>query len=311
MAAWSYSNSRLFRKCQRHWYFKTYVADARAKKVPARREAFLLSKLQTLYAWRGSIVDRVILMRYVPTLRRGQQPSRSDLLRYAKEVFDRQLKFALAHRVREPGMKVTEAGDGFAAFFAVEYGETITQEELDSAWHDVECALTNLLGMKDLSARLLAASYLIPQRSLTFTYDGINAQGTPDLLAFYSDRAPLIVDWKVHTFASQDYRLQLAIYALALTNCTPHKDFPEMPRSYEPVDIELSEVQLLTCQQRHHRLTIADIEAASDYLARSALEMSLAIDIDSEDEPISVDDLPATSNPDDCQHCPFRSMCWK
>lgn len=310
MAAWSYSNSRLFRRCQRQWYFKTYVAEARAKD-PVRREAFILSKLQSLYAWRGSIVDQVILMRYVQTLKRGQQPSRSDLLRYAKEVFDRQLKFALAHRVREAGMKVTEAGDGFAAFYAVEYGQSITQEEIDSAWYDVECALTNLLGMKDLTVRLLAASHLIPQRSLTFTYDGIKAQGTPDLLAFYTDKAPLIVDWKVHTFASQDYRLQLALYALAITNCNPHKDFPEMPHIYEPIDIELTEVQLLTCQQRHHRLTHAEIEAASNYLARSALDMSLAVDVDSEDEPISVDDLPATSNPEDCQHCPFRSMCWK
>lgn len=140
-------------------------------------------------------------------------------------------------------------------------------------------------------------------------YDGIKAQGTPDLLAFFRDKPPLIIDWKVNTFASQDYRLQLALYALALTNCTPHKDFPKSLGCSEAVDVELIEVQLLTCQKRHYQLTIADIEATSNYMARSALEMALAVD--SDEELISVSDLPATSNPDDCQRCSFRSMCWK
>lgn len=308
MSTWSFSNSRLFRKCQRQWYFKAHVAEARAKDQ-TRREAFLLSKLQTIYSWRGSIVDQVILMRYVPTLKRGQQISRWDLFKYAEDVFDRQLEFARAHRLREQGMKVTGAGDSFAAFFGVEYDEEITQEEIDAAWQDIECALTNLLSMKDLYARLLTASHLIPQRSLSFTHDGIKAQGTPDLVAFFADQPPLIIDWKVHTFASQDYRLQLALYALALTSCKPHRDFPQAPLRYQPTEIQLTEVQLLTNQQRHYQLTDADIDGVSNYMARSALNMELAID--PADGAISVFDLPVTSNPDECQRCPFRSMCWE
>ncbi|MBI1282206.1 MAG: hypothetical protein GC179_29030 [Anaerolineaceae bacterium] len=308
MSTWSFSSSRLFRKCQRQWYFKTHVAAARAKD-PYRREAFLLSKLQTIYAWRGSIVDQVILMRYVPTLKRGQQILRSDLLKYAKEIFDRQLKYALANRLREEGMKITEAGDSFAAFFSVEYCEEITQKEIDIAWQDIELALDNLLSMKDLYARLLEATHLIPQRSLSFTIDGVNAQGTPDLIAFFADYPPLIIDWKVHTFASNDYRLQLALYALALTSCKPHKDFPKDPLCYQLTELQLTEIQLLTNQQRHYQLTDTDVYAASNYISRSALDMNLAVD--PADGEISVFDLPTASNPDECQRCSFRSMCWK
>jgi len=307
MATWSFSGSRLFQKCPREWYFKTFIAEPRSKDA-MWHEAYLLSKLQTIYAWRGSIVDQVILMRYVPTLKRRQRVALNDLLKYAKEIFDRQLKFGLADRSREPGMKVTHAGDSFAAFFDVEYGEGVPQETIDAAWADVECALTNLANMRDLQTRLLSASHLIPQRSLTFSHDGIKAKGQPDLMAFFADQPPLIIDWKVHTFASQDYRLQLAVYALALTNCKPHKDFPKQSIQYEATDVQLVEAQLLTNQQRNYRLTPADIDAASNYMTRSAVNMELTVD--GADGAITAYEVPVTLNAEECQRCPYRSLCW-
>ncbi len=308
MSTWSFSSSRLFRKCQRQWYFKNHVASAIAKDK-TRREAFLLSKLQTLYAWRGSIVDQVILMRYVPSLNRGKLVSLSELHKYAKEVFDRQLKFARANRMREPGMKITEARDSFAAFYDVEYGTGVTKNDLEAAWQDIKCALTNLLDMTDLFERLLTASYLVAQRSLSFTHDGVKAQMQPDLIAFFDDQSPLIIDWKVHTFGFQDYRLQLALYALALTSCKPHKDFPVGIDLYQATDVQITEIQLLTMQQRYYRLTDADIDAVSDYIALTALDMQLAVD-PFEGE-LAIDEIPTTTSPDECPRCPFRSLCWK
>ena len=57
---WSISESKTFKRCQRQWYFKNCVASALAKKDPIRREAYLLSKLQTISGWRGQIVDSVL-----------------------------------------------------------------------------------------------------------------------------------------------------------------------------------------------------------------------------------------------------------
>jgi len=307
MSAWSFSGSRLFQKCPRQWYFKTAIAEPRSKDT-TRREAYLLSKLQTVYSWRGSLVDQVILMRYVPTLKRGKRVMLGDMLKYGREIFDRQIKFGLAHRLREPGMKVTETGDAFAAFFDVEYGDGIAKSDIKAAWEDVEIALTNLAGMHELQAELESATHLIPQRSLTFTLDGIKATGQPDLMAFFAAQPPLIVDWKVHTYASSDYRLQLALYALALTNCKPHSDFPKEQPSYEPTDMHLLEVQLLTNQLRNYQLTAEDIDAASNYMARSALNMEMTVQGD--DGETTSDDVPVTLNSEECQRCPFRSMCW-
>jgi hypothetical protein len=66
---WSYSASRNFRQCQRQWYFKNIVASARAKE-PLRRRAYLLSKLQSVSAWRGKIVDDVISKTLIPRINR-------------------------------------------------------------------------------------------------------------------------------------------------------------------------------------------------------------------------------------------------
>src|SRR6266511_1499673 len=106
---WSFSNSHLFKKCQRQWYFKTHVANANAKKIPLRREAYLLSKLQSIAAWRGSVVDHVIGRRVVPALNNGWGINLANVLSYAKSVFDAQLRFARQHRIREPGMSVAKA----------------------------------------------------------------------------------------------------------------------------------------------------------------------------------------------------------
>jgi len=68
---WSFSNGRIFDKWQRWWFYKNHVANANATKNPLQREAYLLSKLQTIWGWRGEIVDHVISEKIVPALDTG------------------------------------------------------------------------------------------------------------------------------------------------------------------------------------------------------------------------------------------------
>ncbi len=308
MSVWSFSSSRLFQKCPRQWYFRYQVANALAKDE-TRHEAYLLSKLQTISAWRGSLVDQVIVKSYVLPLSRGGTISRTDMMNQAKKLFTQQIQFARANRMRETGMTVKKAGGNFAALYSVEYENGVEQEDLQTAWLDIETALQNLLDMSDLHAQLANAVHLIAQRPLTFSHEGVKAKMMPDLVAFFDDQPPLIIDWKVHSFGSHAYRLQLALYALALINCEPHSDFPDGYRHYAPTDLQLTEVQLLTNQQRHYQLNDADIEAVSNYMARSALDMQLAVAPFGGD--LSISDIPSTHNPDECPRCPFRSLCWK
>jgi hypothetical protein len=67
----------------------------------------------------------------------------------------------------------------------------------------------------------------------------------PDVLAFFAEEPPIVLDWKVHFFASADAGRQLASDALALARAAPHKDFPFSADGFPETETQLLEVQLL------------------------------------------------------------------
>jgi len=207
-------------------------------------------------------------------------------------------------------MVPSKAGQSFAAFLPLEFGEPVTDADLDRAWAEVEQAIRNLFGMTALLGQLRAATLCIAQRPLTFDHGGISVRAVPDLVAFYDDRPPLIVDWKVHAFGTKDYWLQLVTYALALTRCKPHRDFPAGFRGCDPTAIRLTEVQLLTNRLREHTLEEEDVGEVEDLITDSASRMSLALD-GRKLAQTEAADFPVTSYPENCQGCPFRRPCWE
>ena len=306
---WSFSADRMFKKCQRQWYYDHVLAYWREGDV-LRREAYLLSKLGTIAAWRGRIVDKVISDTVVPALNRKQTVNLKDMLREAKRLFDLQLVYARAHRLREPGFAVSKAGDAFAAFACIEYGEEIGDGEIREAWIEIEQALTSFSKMDDLQAILRASSYLIAQRPLQSKLAETSIKGIPDLIGFYTASAPLIFDWKVHRYGRADARQQLAFYAYNLVACNPHKDFPALQSQYLASDVRLLEVQLLTGQLREHRVTEVDLDNLEDYVAASALSMQLACG-EGERATLRPEQFAVTLWPDTCRRCVFRKLCWE
>ena len=274
------------------------------------RDIYLLSKLQTISAWRGSIVDKAIETSLVPALKAGRPGSLQQCLIRARQLFDAQRAFALRHGLRDDGLKPTKVGDEFAAFLAVERGEEISDEEFATAWGDIEQGLNNLFDMTDLLNDLRQAEFLMPQRALQFKHGEVTVKAVPDLVAFYRSKPPLIVDWKVHFFGARDYWLQLATYALALSRCSPHKDFPRSFRGCEPTAVRLIEVQLLTNKLREHEFDDNDVATIEDYIAASAARMTLAVD-GKKCNDLSASDFPVTNYPDSCESCPFRKPCWE
>jgi hypothetical protein len=308
MIEWSFTGSKVFDKCQRQWFYRNVVASAHAKKDPARREAYLLSKLKSVHSWRGNLVDEVISKEIVPLLERGGFPSTTVIIKTARELFDKQAAFAINHRMREPGF--CKADDSFAAFFAVEYGVSVSESDLKTAWEEVEQALLNLLRMRELLDDLRRARRLIAQRTLNFSVFDVKAEARPDLFAIYLQQPPLIVDWKVHTFGTTDYRLQLATYALALERITPHRDFAEYWRSWPATEMRLLEVQLLTDSVRPYRLSEEDIDELEDTIVESyaRIQLALADGIVEARDPFA---LPPTDYAKTCETCNFRAPCWE
>jgi hypothetical protein len=305
---WSYSASRSFRQCQRSWYYKNVVASARAND-PLRRRAYRLSKLRTVSAWRGQIVDDAISKLIIPALNRGNVVILRDAKAWARDRFDRQLAFARRHPIADPGLTISAEGDSFALFFDMEYGVAPTAEEIGKAWAEIERALANLYAMDDVKNTLKAAEYVVAQRPLQYDLmDGVIVAASPDAIAFKPQTPPAIIDWKVHVFGQNDAWLQLAIYAISLSR-TKHRDFPA-EAACDPKDVLLLEAQLLTGSLREHRLEQDQIDEAEEYIIASACEISSLIDGKKYPD-LKPEDFRTAAYAETCQRCSFRSICWE
>jgi hypothetical protein len=192
----------------------------------------------------------------------------------------------------------------------MEYQGTIPEKEIEKARADIEKALENLSKMRELFERLRKAEVLAIQRALCFPHTGVTVRAVPDLIAFYKDTAPQIVDWKVHSFGHREAWLQLGIYSLALTRCKPHKDFPRSLVHWQMTDVLLNEVQLLTGRIREYRLTEEEAIRAENYIAESVTQISLTMDGFEKSE-LQATDFPTTISPDTCERCSFRRVCWE
>jgi hypothetical protein len=308
---WSVSNGKMFERCQRQWFFKSHVANAKAKDE-TRRLAYLLGKLQSVSAWRGNIVDHVLSAEIIPAIQRGAPVSQEAATASALNRFDRQLAVARAHRIHESGFRPSSLGDDFAALYMMEYGDGVSENEIERAREEVKAAIAGFFSMETLIERLSGARRLITQRHLFFSHADTKVRAVPDVIVFSNDHPPAIIDWKVHTFGRHDAWLQLAVYAVALTRTDMQLDYQVATSQYAPEEIGLLEVQLLTRAIRRHRLGEDDVERADAYIEKSAEAMTLALG-DSGESPCSLspESFPAARYASTCESCAYRRMCWE
>lgn len=307
---WSISKSKVFRTCQRKWYFSSVVANAIAKD-PVRREAYILNNLRSIYAWRGSLVDDVLSRKLIPALNNNEKPNFSKLKNFAMWIADRQLDYALSNGIRENGFVKSKIGNDFAAIVEVDYGEKLEDDVIAKAKEDIVLAIKNLFtNMEKTRNTLKGGSFLAAQRTLSFNFSGVNVIAIPDVIVFSESDTPAIVDWKVHANSAWDSRLQLALYALALSRCNPQKGFPENWNGCDPRKVKIIEAQLLTGTEREYKISEEDISELEDYIWMTGHQMLKAIDgIQSKE--YCPDIFPVTSNSYICKKCNFRKMCWE
>lgn len=308
---WSFSSERRFRGCQRQWYYQEMVAH-HAASDPQRRHAYVLSKLQSLSSWRGSLIDGVLTDKVMTAIGVGVRsvPTLDETITFARQRFDTQVEFARANRVHEKGMSPSKHAGAFAAWHAMEYGQEITQGDLDKCWNEVVTCIQNFYSMPDVIQELRSAIRCISQRPLSFEHDGVTIKAIPDVIAFRRQKPPLIVDWKTYSVDSRDHWLQLACYAIALARCNPHKDFPQIASRLSPNSIQLLEIQLLTKKKRVYQLSDDDCSEVEDFISRSAYTMQLALGEISK-KTFEPERFPAASSPTTCQFCSFKRICWE
>lgn len=300
---WSFSEHITFKECPRKWYFAYKLANANSTKEPIKKEAFYLSKLQSIDAWRGNLVDKVISKKIIPSVAIATVISLDQALSEAKTNFDSELLFAREKRWREVGAKTSD--NYYTALRGLE--DEIAEELLDQAWIDIESAITNFYQMDEIWDLLKSASYLKPQERLGFHHFENYITCMPDLILLFSNEEPMLIDWKVHKYGVKDYRQQLALYALALTESSFRKKYPMEFAGVEPVDVRLREVQLLTKKVHSHDLLDFEITEIKNLISTSARRMELVLA--DKDKDFTYLDVPTTEYAEKCQRCSFEPIC--
>ena len=303
---WSFSQYIIFKECPRKWYFAYKLANPLATKEAIRKEAFYLKQLKTIDAWRGIIVDKVISDKIIPSVG-GLPVSLHESIAEARQYFDNQLAFAKERKWRNDDVRKT-GNDDYTVLWELETGQE-TSELLEKAWSEIESALTNFYQMTELWDLFESATHLIPQEELSFRQYGVYITCKPDLLILYKDAEPILVDWKVHRYGIKDYRQQLALYALALTQSPLPKKYPMELAGVFPTDVRLREVQLLTKNIYSYDLDESEINEIKSVIGTSSRKMELTIADEGDD--FTYLDVPTTEFAEKCQRCPFQPICWE
>jgi hypothetical protein len=310
---WSITGEKQFSICAKQWYYSNIVADARVKKDAYRRELTILSKLQTIEAWRGTLVDNVISRLLVNAINNSFPVKKDYFLKEAFRLFDLQLEFAQSKKYRLEGASLSNDQDDFAALFECELGSGVTPEQIEKANDDVRRAISNLIDDREFIEYLKSSSHLASQRPLIYNFDRFSVQAKPDLIAFFEDGPPHIFDWKVHTFGMNTYDEQLISYAIALykvAQTKPHADFPENLSKYSVYDYKLTEYQLLHPERirRDYQMTADRVEELGSDMTSSLIEMYMTGCFknykQAEERKFST-----TLLVEQCPKCPFQNTC--
>jgi len=308
---WSITKSKIFSHCQRKWYYSEIMASPKSKD-PLRREAYLLKQLQSLHAWRGSIVDKVIERFIIPSIRAKQLPSEDQVNDYCTRLMENQIAFGKARMHQRPNMTKSKGSDAYCAFFDLEYNGGLDEGKLAVAKEDARTALRNLMQTDFLKSIMEKSSCIIAQRQLTFKLDRFTVSCTPDLIVFYYDAPPLIVDWKVHFFANADSWLQLGVYAVVLSKVKPHRDFPDKARymSEDAARIRMLEYQLLKNEQREYSISCEDEADIYDHIFKSCIDID-GVAGEKKYDVLDVSQFQTARSPQFCERCQFKRICWK
>lgn len=295
---WSVSMAQTFKQCPRKWYYSTLVANGK-NLDPLQKETKFLKSLKTVYGWRGQIVDSVISDFLAPKINRKEKLFEQNVVDYAKE-----LAWTQINQIKR--------SDSDFSLFELEYFGKIDGELLDILIQEIELSLRNFIKSNFLKEFYKNGRRFVSQRIIQCKINGVNVIGIPDAIVFYEDKPPIIADWKVQQVSSKDHLRQLAVYALAISQATPHNDLRTEWQQFltDPSKIELLEFQLLHGRERVYSISESQLTEIEDFIYLSSNQM-LRLVGDRTYPKILPHEIPTTLNPSTCSRCQFKKICWE
>src|SRR5271165_1180104 len=298
---WSFSTDKLFRRCQRQFFFRE-IAAHHSPKEAWRREAFILKQLKSLEMWRGTVIHEGIQHYVVPALEKGDP---LDWKRLEEQTLQRaraQLAFSEQKRYREPGIAKGRHED-FCALLPHERGDGVSKLEFDEVCNEITAAFQRLATLTDLWQVVLGRKDCEAEKQIWLEFDDVKIMVQIDLLFERLLGQPTIIDWKSYELGGDtDARLQTVLYGWALWKS---KRFAGL-RS--PGDIELLECQVQDGVVTKHECSFEVFEELEDYIYRS-LHRIFTLCRSKKLTEARLHDFAFTDNSNNCEHCTFRQLC--
>ena len=306
---WSVSRARLFRSCQKAYYYAYYGAwGGWSVEAPERtRLLYCLKQVQSFPLWGGGIVHEVIRDALTQFAMRRRPIDVNDLQNAARALLRRGW---VESRDRLWEQNPKRAVNLFEHYYGE--GREIPREQTDALKENIYAALENFAHC-DTLAELLT---LPPQNWVEL--DQLESFIVGELPA--DDRAPAaplkvwcaidlayfdaqgvlhIIDWKTGSEHKEELRLQLACYAIYA-----------MKKYQLPLEKIILGGVILNDGGRLSPYAISreSLVNATDQMLKSACAMRGKLQ-DIEANTANEEDFDCTQNPAVCNSCPYRQVC--
>ena len=306
MVRWSYSTVNSFRQCNRKYYFAQVMAT-HGRKIPERRKAYELKKMQNMAMWKGSVVDKFMEKTIIPAIRDKKELNFQLFADQAVELAKNQYRFSEAKAYTDAGLKKGEADNEFCILDIHELGKSFTETEIAEAYNTIKEAIENIPSIQMPDGTLLISylkdcNQLLPNVT-NWKVEIENARLTPqiDLIAYHNYN-PVVIDWKLSDSGVADYSRQLII--CGVTVYLKRIEGGKPPYNYR--DIQLYEVNLLNGIVKQHEFSEERINDMIDYINQTGQDLALLIH---PYEQADIDDYEMTENESSCKLCGFRPLC--
>jgi len=262
-----------------------------------RKEAYILRKLQSLPAWRGSLFDKGIELFVIPALENSKLIDWEWVVQQTLELARRQFAFSKAKKYRF--VSQSAAGEEFCALLFHENGLGVSSEELKEVFEHIVRCFENLGRQTEFVDYLRWRKWYGVQIPLSFSLDRITVAARPDLLFFRGKGQLTIVEWKTGMSETSDHRPQLLVYALAAS-----RKWPDVILE----GLEIYEANLMKNEIQRHHVTEQDLLEIEDFIFLSISEIKALTRGEGFSEQ-HLEDYEFANNSNTCQNCSFRKLC--
>lgn len=209
---WSYSRRKVLEQCARRYYYEYYGSILKkSNNDPQKEKLNFLKKLQNRYLRTGDILHFVVRW-YLKKLQEGERILLDQLLRWAQEVYHRDINYSQQYKQGSPLFDDFRQPKLMQEYY---YKLSDAQSLCSDAEKRLVSALKNFVKSQNIVQYREGAAH--PSALIEVPAHMKNnyffLRGKVDLVYWKNDKI-IIVDWKTGGASSSDDSLQMLAYAL-------------------------------------------------------------------------------------------------